>query len=189
MVESCGIEPHRPPCAADFQSGGQRSSPLAAARCGKHNKKKSSRLTTTADGGDKRDRTADLLNAIQALSQLSYTPIFGCAVFADRSIILPRLVCNVKHFFGKCTNFFSFFVNCRYFVLLFFPPRSGFAHSAAFDRFWDNKNADVPALRLLSSFLPTAAPYKKAQELSFLCFAGASWLTRTADTLINSQVL
>ena len=31
-------------------------------------------------GGDKRDRTADLLNAIQALSQLSYTPIFACAV-------------------------------------------------------------------------------------------------------------
>ena len=33
-----------------------------------------------AFGGDKRDRTADLLNAIQALSQLSYTPIFGFAV-------------------------------------------------------------------------------------------------------------
>ena len=31
----------------------------------------------TFRGGDKRDRTADLLNAIQALSQLSYTPIFG----------------------------------------------------------------------------------------------------------------
>ena len=30
----------------------------------------------SAFGGDKRDRTADLLNAIQALSQLSYTPIF-----------------------------------------------------------------------------------------------------------------
>ena len=29
-------------------------------------------------GGDKRDRTADLLNAIQALSQLSYTPISSC---------------------------------------------------------------------------------------------------------------
>ena len=29
-------------------------------------------------GGDKRDRTADLLNAIQALSQLSYTPMFSC---------------------------------------------------------------------------------------------------------------
>ena len=28
-------------------------------------------------GGDKRDRTADLLNAIQALSQLSYTPKCG----------------------------------------------------------------------------------------------------------------
>ena len=27
-------------------------------------------------GGDKRDRTADLLNAIHALSQVSYTPIF-----------------------------------------------------------------------------------------------------------------
>ena len=34
-------------------------------------------------GGDKRDRTADLLNAIQALSQLSYTPIFCCVSAAD----------------------------------------------------------------------------------------------------------
>ena len=33
-------------------------------------------------GGDKRDRTADLLNAIQALSQLSYTPIFSCSFVA-----------------------------------------------------------------------------------------------------------
>ena len=31
-------------------------------------------------GGDKRDRTADLLNAIQALSQLSYTPIGECVL-------------------------------------------------------------------------------------------------------------
>lgn len=30
--------------------------------------------STFSIGGDKRDRTADLLNAIQALSQLSYTP-------------------------------------------------------------------------------------------------------------------
>ena len=29
-----------------------------------------------AFGGDNRDRTGDLLNAIQALSQLSYTPNF-----------------------------------------------------------------------------------------------------------------
>ena len=28
-------------------------------------------------GGDKRNRTAGLLNAIQALSHLSYTPMFG----------------------------------------------------------------------------------------------------------------
>ena len=33
------------------------------------------RFSRTLGGGDKRDRTADLLNAIQALSQLSYTPI------------------------------------------------------------------------------------------------------------------
>ena len=39
-------------------------------------------------GGDKRDRTADLLNAIQALSQLSYTPI------ADDNI--PEVERNVK---------------------------------------------------------------------------------------------
>ncbi|VVD29094.1 conserved protein of unknown function [Paraburkholderia dioscoreae] len=28
-----------------------------------------------SDGGGKRDRTADLLHAMQALSQLSYTPL------------------------------------------------------------------------------------------------------------------
>ena len=41
-----------------------------------------------ASGGDKRDRTADLLNAIQALSQLSYTPV-------SKSIV-PNLRRNVK---------------------------------------------------------------------------------------------
>ena len=30
---------------------------------------------TVLFGGDKRDRTADLLHAMQALSQLSYTPV------------------------------------------------------------------------------------------------------------------
>jgi hypothetical protein len=35
-------------------------------------------ITRFLVGGDKRDRTADLLNAIQALSQLSYTPEFLC---------------------------------------------------------------------------------------------------------------
>ena len=38
-------------------------------------------------GGDKRDRTADLLNAIQALSQLSYTPIFTYAELLPTRII------------------------------------------------------------------------------------------------------
>ena len=37
-------------------------------------------LAVCCFGGDKRDRTADLLNAIQALSQLSYTPICPKAV-------------------------------------------------------------------------------------------------------------
>ena len=45
------------------------------------------KTSTLADacffGGDKRDRTADLLNAIQALSQLSYTPVFSCVSAAD----------------------------------------------------------------------------------------------------------
>ena len=40
-------------------------------------------------GGDKRDRTADLLNAIQALSQLSYTPIFGS--LSDSFCIIAHL--------------------------------------------------------------------------------------------------
>ncbi len=36
-------------------------------------------LFASQTGGDKRDRTADLLNAIQALSQLSYTPGLRCS--------------------------------------------------------------------------------------------------------------
>ena len=42
----------------------------------------------TPFGGDKRDRTADLLNAIQALSQLSYTPIFYCALLSALALYL-----------------------------------------------------------------------------------------------------
>ena len=41
-------------------------------------------------GGDKRDRTADLLNAIQALSQLSYTPIFSKKVVGQNGLALLR---------------------------------------------------------------------------------------------------
>ena len=51
-------------------------------------------------GGDKRDRTADLMTASHALSQLSYTPIGG--------IILSDLFGNCKCFFRKsekiCAN-------------------------------------------------------------------------------------
>ena len=42
------------------------------------------------DGGDKRDRTADLLNAIQTLSQLSYTP----KKISDRDYILLQIKCQ-----------------------------------------------------------------------------------------------
>ena len=52
-----------------------------------------------ASGGDKRDRTADLLNAIQALSQLSYTPrSLGAGAPRARSII-AEAPSNVKHYF------------------------------------------------------------------------------------------
>ena len=48
-----------------------------------------------SSGGDKRDRTADLLNAVQALSQLSYTPT--CLLFQKFSAVaegvrLPSVV-------------------------------------------------------------------------------------------------
>ncbi len=46
-------------------------------------------------GGDKRDRTADLLNAIQALSQLSYTPIYVVAT----SLTLPYFAFIVNPYF------------------------------------------------------------------------------------------
>ena len=40
-------------------------------------------------GGDKRERTADLLNAIQALSQLSYTPISSYKLLVGPSGLEP----------------------------------------------------------------------------------------------------
>ena len=42
---------------------------------GKRKEKRPEIFEISGLGGDKRDRTADLLNAIQALSQLSYNPI------------------------------------------------------------------------------------------------------------------
>jgi hypothetical protein len=56
--------------------------------------------STFSSGGDKRDRTADLLNAIQALSQLSYTPMFNFCCFADRTnCILAEYYPFVNYFF------------------------------------------------------------------------------------------
>ena len=55
-------------------------------------------------GGDKRDRTADLLNAIQALSQLSYTPNFF-RVSLGRFTIIPHPGEKCKPFFQKIENF------------------------------------------------------------------------------------
>ena len=40
-------------------------------------------------GGDKRDRTADLLHAMQALSQLSYTP-----KPKNRVVLTAGIICN-----------------------------------------------------------------------------------------------
>ena len=53
-------------------------------------------------GGDEGDRTPYLLHAMQALSQVSYTPT-GLAVIADSFISIAAFSLFVKHFF----EFFS----------------------------------------------------------------------------------
>ena len=68
LVEISGMRP-----------AGAEADPRAAPRhrrshCHRHAKKEQPKGCSIF-GGDKRDRTADLLNAIQALSQLSYTPM------------------------------------------------------------------------------------------------------------------
>ena len=52
-------------------------------------------------GGDNRDRTDDLLNAIQALSQLSYTPIH---------MKLTQTIINYTTFFLFVNTFFKYFL-------------------------------------------------------------------------------
>ena len=56
-------------------------------------------------GGDKRDRTADLLNAIQALSQLSYTPEYFALSLSARDI-LPE----TSGFVNTILKIFCFFL-------------------------------------------------------------------------------
>ena len=52
-------------------------------------------LSLTALGGDKRDRTVDLLLAKQALSQLSYTPNY----LVVHSGVLPSFISSLKALF------------------------------------------------------------------------------------------
>ena len=60
-------------------------------------------LAVCCFGGDKRDRTADLLNAIQALSQLSYTPIFFSEAVSRGQLLYYTMFC------GFVNPFFAFF--------------------------------------------------------------------------------
>ncbi len=82
--------------------------------------KKTRLPSTPSDGGDKRDRTADLLNAIQALSQLSYTPIYikevywvicilSCAGDGENRAAPLRLDYNSR-WSGKCQGKFLLFL-------------------------------------------------------------------------------
>ena len=57
---------------------------LPADLSGRLDKKKAGRITTgLSNGGARRDRTADLLHAMQALSQLSYGPISRHSLLAS----------------------------------------------------------------------------------------------------------
>ena len=76
-------------------------------------------------GGDKRDRTADLLNAIQALSQLSYTPRYKEKIFSfclrdlfqlSASHRLPRSVQGVFYQKGSALSI----VYLKFFSSIFF---------------------------------------------------------------------
>ena len=69
-----------------------RTTAFLAPRMPSQNKKAIPYGMTFCFGGDKRDRTADLMTASHALSQLSYTPIGG--------VILSDI-------FGKCKCFFK----------------------------------------------------------------------------------
>ena len=71
-------------------------------------KKQATRLgLVVCFGGDKRDRTADLLNAIQALSQLSYTPmVLKPLILLDFCVI--RLSCSAGRFTGQLPSQLSY---------------------------------------------------------------------------------
>ena len=76
-----------------------RTTALLAPRMPSQNKKAIPYGMTFCFGGDKRDRTADLMTASHALSQLSYTPI-GSTILADSDS-------KCKSFFRRRKNFLS----------------------------------------------------------------------------------
>ena len=81
-----------------------RTTALLAPRMPSQNKKAIPYGMTFCFGGDKRDRTADLMTASHALSQLSYTPIGG--------VILSDLFGKCKYFFLKSEIFLGGAVIC-----------------------------------------------------------------------------
>lgn len=52
-------------------------------------------------GGAKRDRTADLLHAMQALSQLSYSPIKVVRLMAGPGILVRHVPCGVAAYYFR----------------------------------------------------------------------------------------
>ena len=87
-------------------------------------------------GGDKRDRTADLLNAIQALSQLSYTPMYRNPLFFNgfRGSCIIKL-CGIR---GRSpvslrsqlsyTPIFGFLTGCLRQLLYYSTPSGNVKH-------------------------------------------------------------
>ena len=64
--------------------------PTGKARCDAAASQPASRFQKRIFGGARRDRTADLLNAIQALSQLSYGPTLPTFLGKGREIVADR---------------------------------------------------------------------------------------------------
>ena len=83
-----------------FQAQARHKNRVLPRKISAWNKKRPETKVSGLFGGDKRDRTADLLNAIQALSQLSYTPKLLCRRQATKTIIARRTL-FVNTFFQK----------------------------------------------------------------------------------------
>ena len=93
LVRRCQCPASAPP---PFAVRGQL--PIALALCIPFDfkMKRDIRSDVSFRGGDKRDRTADLLNAIQALSQLSYTPTGKVYLIRKRHECQERFCISAK---------------------------------------------------------------------------------------------